>query len=46
VGELKGVSAVKADRDTRQVTVSWDPAVTDWAAIAATMKEINFPPVE
>lgn len=45
VGELKGVSAVKADKDTRQVTVSWDPAATDWEAIAATLKEINFPAV-
>ena len=46
VGEVKGVSAVKADKDARQVTVSWDPAATDWAAIAATLKEINFPAVE
>ena len=45
VGELTGVSAVKADKDTKQVTVSWDPAATDWAAIASTMKEINFSPV-
>ena len=45
VGELKGVSAVKADKDTRQVTVSWDPAATDWEAIGATLKEINFPAV-
>jgi len=46
VGELKGVSAVKADKDTRRVTVSWDPAATDWGAIAATLKEIGFPAVE
>ena len=45
VGELAGVSAVNADKDTKQVTVSWDPAATDWAAIASAMKEINFPPV-
>ena len=45
VGELKGIAAVKADKDTRQVTVSWDPAATDWEAIAATLTEINFPPV-
>ena len=45
VGELAGVSAVKADKAAKQVTVSWDPAATDWAAIEATMREINFPPV-
>jgi copper chaperone len=45
VAEMKGVSAVKADKDAKQVTVSWDPAATDWTAIAATMKDINFPPV-
>jgi copper chaperone len=45
VGELAGVSAVKADKDAKQVTVSWDPAATDWTTIEATMKEINFPPV-
>jgi hypothetical protein len=41
VGELAGVSAVKADKDAKQVTVSWDPAATGWAAIEATMREIN-----
>lgn len=45
VGELAGVSAVKADKDAKQVTISWDPDATDWVAIETTMKEINFPPV-
>mgnify|MGYP001583932639 CR=1 FL=1 len=45
VGELQGVSAVKADKDTKQVTISWDPDTTDWVVIEDTMKEINFPPV-
>ncbi len=45
VGDLQGVSAVKADRDTKQVTISWDPDATDWVVIEDTMKEINFPPV-
>lgn len=44
VGELDGVSSVKADKDTRQVTISWDPDATDWVAIESTMKEINYPP--
>ena len=45
VGEIQGVSAVKADKDTKQVTISWDPDATDWVVIEDTMKEINFPPV-
>ena len=45
VGELQGVSAVKADKDTKQVTISWDPDTTDWVVIEDTMKEINFPPL-
>lgn len=45
VGEVKGVSSVKAEKETRQVTISWDPDATDWVVIEDTMKEINFPPV-
>jgi copper chaperone len=46
VGELGGVSAVKADQATRNVTVSWDPDATSWDAIAELMKEINYAPAE
>jgi copper chaperone len=46
VGELTGVSSVKAEQATRSVTVSWDPAATDWNAIESLMKEINYPPAE
>ena len=45
VAEVAGVSAVKAEKETRQVTISWDPDTTDWVVIENTMKEINFPPV-
>jgi copper chaperone len=44
VGEVPGVSSVAADHATRTVTISWDPDLTDWAAIEDTMKEINYPP--
>lgn len=44
VGELDGVSQVKAEKETKQVTISWDPDATDWVVIEETMKEINFPP--
>lgn len=44
VGELGGVESVKADQQTKDVTVSWDPDTTDWVVIEDHMKEINFPP--
>jgi copper chaperone len=44
VGEVDGVSEVKAEQETRQVTISWDPDTTDWVVIENTMKEINYPP--
>jgi len=46
VGELAGVASVKAEQATRNVTVSWDPAKTDWEAIEGLMKEINYAPVD
>ncbi len=44
VGELAGVTSVKAEQSTRDVTVSWDPAATDWTAIEGLLREINYPP--
>lgn len=44
VGEVAGVSKVKAEQETRRVTISWDPETTDWVAIEETMEEINYPP--
>jgi copper chaperone CopZ len=41
---LPGVASVKADRGTRDVTVSWDPSATDWSAIESLLKEINYAP--
>ena len=46
VGELAGVSAVKADQASRRVTISWDPETTDWVAIEDLMKEIHYAPAE
>jgi len=46
VGELTGVSSVKAEQTTRDVTIAWDPHATDWGAIADLMKEINYAPAE
>ncbi len=42
VGELAGVSSVKAVEDTKQVTVEWgEPA--SWEKIQALLQEINYP---
>ena len=46
VGGLAGVASVKAERATRDVTISWDPAAIDWNAIEQLMKEINYGPVD
>jgi len=44
VGELGGVESVRAEQETKNVTISWDPDTTDWVVIEDHMKEINFPP--
>ena len=46
VGELEGVSSVKAEQGTKKVTVAWDPEATQWDAIEGLMKEINYAPTE
>ena len=45
VGELAGVTNVKASQDTKQVTVEWSEPAT-WEKIAATLEEINYPAEE
>ena len=43
LGELSGVTRVKADAASKQVTVEWeDPA--SWEEIEALLQEINYPP--
>jgi copper chaperone CopZ len=46
LGGLAGVTSVKAEQSTRAVTVSWDPAKTDWRAIEGLLEEINYAPAE
>ena len=46
IGELEGVSRVKAEQATKKVTVSWDPIATEWDAIERVMREINYAPAE
>jgi copper chaperone len=45
VGELAGVTSVKADQQTRQVTVAWEAPAT-WETINALLHEINYPPAQ
>jgi copper chaperone CopZ len=43
LGELPGVTFVKAEQDSRKVTVEWQEPAT-WNQIQATLQEINYPP--
>ena len=45
VGELAGVQSVKADQETKQVTVAWDSPAS-WDEIKSLLREINYPPAE
>lgn len=45
VGEIAGVSNVKADETTKVVTVDWDTPAS-WDQIKATLVEIEYPPAE
>ena len=43
VAGVAGVTSVKADKNTKQVTVAWEPPAT-WEQIAAVLQEVNYPP--
>ncbi|MBV7328543.1 cation transporter [Chloroflexi bacterium TSY] len=43
VGELDGVTSIRADEATKQVTVEWEEPVT-WDDIQELLVEINYPP--
>lgn len=43
VGELPGVTAVVADQASKRVSLTYDDAATDWAAVIALLDEIGFP---
>lgn len=45
LGELPGVSQVKAEVPTKQVTIAWQEPAT-WEKINATLAEINYPPAQ
>lgn len=43
VGDLPGVTNVKAEQDSQMVTVQWEAPAT-WDKIQALLQEINYPP--
>ncbi len=44
VGELTGVTSVKAEQSTRMVTVNWNEPPASWEAIRSLLTEINYAP--
>jgi copper chaperone len=42
IGEISGVSEVKGDVESKQVTISWE-APASLEKIKGTLKEINYP---
>ncbi|MFZ4827476.1 MAG: heavy-metal-associated domain-containing protein [Phototrophicaceae bacterium] len=45
LNELAGVSSVRGDVATKQVSVEWD-APTEWADIQTALVAIEYPPLE
>jgi copper chaperone len=42
VGELEGVISVKADEDSKTVTVEWNEPPATWTQIADLLTEIGY----
>ena len=43
LADLEGVQSVKAEQETKKVTVAWDDPAS-WEKIQALLQEINYPP--
>jgi copper chaperone len=43
VGELNGVTSVKADEASKMVTVEWNEPPAKWDSIRDLLEEINYP---
>lgn len=43
VGELQGVTAVRADASTKTVALEWQEPQTNWGAIRDLLAEIHYP---
>jgi copper chaperone CopZ len=44
VGELEGVTSVKAEQGTKLVTVQWNEPAANWDQIRALLQELNYAP--
>ena len=44
VGDLGGVTSVKAEQSTQMVTVNWNEPPASWDAIRSLLTEINYAP--
>jgi copper chaperone len=44
VGELAGVTSVKAEQATKTVTVNWNEPPATWDTIRSLLTEINYAP--
>jgi copper chaperone CopZ len=44
IAELEGVKSVKAEIDSKQVTVEWQEPPVTWSQIADLLQEIGYPP--
>lgn len=42
LSEMKGISSVKANADSKEVIIAWDTPA-DWNQIEALLDEIGFP---
>ncbi len=43
LSELNGIINVKAEADTKMVTIEWDQSAADWNQITELLDEIGFP---
>ena len=44
VGELEGVTSVKAEEASQMVSVEWNEPPATWKDIQSLLEEINYPP--
>ncbi|KHD09821.1 hypothetical protein PN36_17910 [Candidatus Thiomargarita nelsonii] len=43
LSDLEGVTFVKADKDSKMLSVDWNEPPATWAVIADLLSEIGFP---
>ena len=43
LGDLEGITSVRADKDSKMVTVEWNESPVTWNQITDLLDEIGFP---